>query len=85
MEGQDLLGGTVAEEGYPFAMADRWGLDPEILQTLAEASVRPSVQAVAQRLGLFVENDRWLRTVCPVCGSEPEFAELRGQELGASR
>ena len=82
---QDLLRDTVAEEGYPFAMANRWGLDPEILQTLAEASVRPSVQAVVQSLGSFVEYDRRLIAVCPVCGSVPEFAELRGQELGASR
>ena len=85
MDVLDLLRGTVAEEGYAFAVADRWSLDPELLQMLAEASVQPSVQAVAQRLGPFVENDRWLRTICPVCGSEPEFAELRGQELGASR
>jgi FdhE protein len=85
MDVQDLLRGTVAEEGYPFGMADRWSLDPELLQTLAEASVRPSVQAVAMALGSFVANDRWLRTICPVCGSEPKFAELRGQELGASR
>ncbi len=85
MDLQEVLQGTVAEEGYPFAMADRWGLDPELLQTLAEASVRPSVQAVAKSLGSFVANDRWLRGVCPICGSEPKFAELRGQELGASR
>lgn len=85
MDVQDLLRGTVAEEGYSFAMADRWGLDPELLQTLSEASVRPSVEAVARTLGSFVENDRWHRAVCPVCGSEPKFAELRGQELGASR
>ena len=85
MDVQDLLRGTVGEEGYPFGMADRWSLDPELLQTLAEASVRPSVQAVATTLGSFVANDRWLRAICPVCGSEPKFAELRGQELGASR
>jgi FdhE protein len=85
MEVQDLLRGTVAEEGYPFAVADRWSLDPELLQTLAEASVRPSVQTAAKILGSFVEKDRWHRTVCPVCGSEPKFAELCGQELGASR
>jgi FdhE protein len=85
MDLQDLLRGTVAEEGYSFALADRWSLDPELLQTLAEASVRPSVQAVAKTLGPFVEENRWLKAVCPVCGSEPKFAELRGQELAASR
>ena len=82
---QDLLRGTVAEEGYPFAVADQRGLDPELLNTLAEASIRPSLQAVAKTLGSFVENDRWLRSICPVCGSEPKCAELRGQELAAWR
>jgi FdhE protein len=81
----DLLRGTVAEEGYPFAIADQAGLDPELLHTLAEASVRPSVQASARSLAPFVDHDRWGRATCPVCGSAPGFAELRGQELAASR
>ncbi len=82
---QDLLRGTVAEEGYPFAAADQLALDPELLNTLTEASVRPSIQAWAKTLGSLVDNDRWLKSSCPVCGSEPKFAELRGQELAASR
>src|SRR5574342_762591 len=81
----ELLRGTVAEEGHAYAVADQRGLDPELLHTLAEASVRPSLQAAAKAIGPLVENDRWLKAVCPVCGSEPKFAELRGQELGASR
>lgn len=80
-----LLRGTVAEEGYAFAVADQRSLDPELLNTLAEASIRPSMQAVAKTLGSQVDMGRWVRTVCPVCGSEPRFAELRGQELAASR
>lgn len=80
-----LLRSTVTEEGYPFAVADLLGLDPELLNTLAEASVRPGVQAWAKAMGSFLDNDRWLNSICPVCGSEPKFAELRGQELAASR
>ena len=82
---RDLLRGTVAEEGYPFAVADRLALDPELLNALADASVRPGIQAWARTLGSLVENDRWLRAICPVCGSEPKFAELRGEELAASK
>jgi FdhE protein len=85
MDLPDLLRGTVAEEGYAYAVADQRGLDPELLHSLAEASVRPGLQAIANAIGSLVENDRWLKAVCPVCGSEPKFAELRGQELGASR
>jgi len=82
---RDLLRGTVAEEGYPFAVADRLALDPELLNTLAVASIRPSVQACAKSVGTLVENERWLRAICPLCGSEPKFAELRGEDLAASK
>jgi FdhE protein len=81
----DLLRGAAAEVGYAFAVADRLALDLELLYTLAMASIRPSVEAVAKRVGAFVDNIRWLRLVCPVCGAEPGYAELRGQELAASR
>lgn len=85
LELPDLLRGAVREEGYAYAIADQRDLDPELLHTLAEASLRPSLQAVARALGPRAENGRWLRSVCPICGSEPKFAELRGQELAASR
>lgn len=80
-----LLRGTVAEEGYAFAVADQLALDPELLNTVAEASVRPSIQTCAKTVGSSVERERWLSPICPVCGSEPRFAELRGQELAALR
>lgn len=85
MDLPDLLRGAAAEEGYAYAVADQRSLDPELLHTLTEASIRPSLQAAATSVGPFVENDRWLKGVCPICGSEPKFAELRGQELAASR
>lgn len=85
LELPDLLRGAVREEGYAYAIADQRDLDPELLHTLAEASLRPSLQAVARALGPRAENGRWLRSVCPICASEPKFAELRGQELAASR
>lgn len=81
----ELLRGTVAEEGYAFAVADQLALDPELLNTLAEASIRPSIQAWANTIGSLVKHERWLKVICPVCGSEPRFAELRGQELAAVR
>lgn len=82
---QDLLHGAVSEEGYAFAIGDQLALDPELLNTLAEASIRPAIQAWVNTVGSFLDNDRWLKPICPVCGSEPKFAELRGQELAASR
>jgi FdhE protein len=55
------------------------------LQLLAEATIRPHAEAVACALGRWVQQDRWARAACPVCGSAPRIAELRGEELAASR
>ncbi len=61
------------------------GLDPEPLRLLAEASIRPGAEVLARGVGRFVEGDRWHRPTCPVCGSPPKIAELRGAELAATR
>ncbi len=61
------------------------GLDPEPLRILADASVRPHAEALARALARWVHEDRWSRPTCPVCGSGPRIAELRGEELAASR
>ncbi len=61
------------------------GLDDEQLRFLAGASLRPCAEALSRALGQWVEGDRWYRPLCPVCGSPPKVAELRGAELAASR
>lgn len=75
-----LRGGVRGEEGGAMA-----GLHPERLLFLAEASLRPHAEALGKALGRWVEGDRWHRPACPVCGSPPKIAELRGAELAASR
>ncbi len=61
------------------------GLDPDRLRFLAGASIRPYAEALARAMGRWVDGERWRRPVCPVCGSPPKVAELRGAELAASR
>ncbi len=68
------------EEGGRFG-----GLDPGPVRLLAEASIRPYAEALALALGRWVRDDRWNLPTCPVCGSPPRIAELRGAELAASR
>ena len=80
-----LLKGALAEEGYGYAVAHEHGLDPELLQTLVEWSLRPSLEACAERLGEHRKGVRWEEPICPICGSRPGFAELRGEDVTSLR
>jgi FdhE protein len=80
-----LLTGALAEEGYAYAVAHEHGLDPELLQTLAEWSLRPSLEACAEMLGERRKGVRWEEAICPICGSAPGFAELRGEDVTSLR
>jgi FdhE protein len=80
-----LLKGALAEEGYAYAVAHEHGLDPELLQTLVEWSLRPSLEACAEKLGERRKGVRWEEAICPICGSAPGFAELRGEDVTSLR
>lgn len=80
-----LLTGALAEEGYAYAVAHEHGLDPELLQTLVEWSLRPSLEACAETLGERRKGVRWEEAICPICGSAPAFAELRGEDVTSLR
>jgi FdhE protein len=80
-----LLKGALAEEGHAYAVAHEHGLDPELLQSLVEWSLRPSLEACAERLGEHRKGVRWEKAICPICGSTPDFAELRGEDVTSLR
>jgi FdhE protein len=70
-------------------LAQRAGVDAELLATLAAQAVAPLLRAYAERLLPLVERlddgspdgAAWQRGYCPVCGGWPVLAELRGVEL----
>jgi len=80
-----LLKGALTEEGYAYAVAHEHGLDPELLQALVEWSLRPSLEACAEKLGERRKGVRWEEAICPICGSPPGFAELRGEDVTSLR
>jgi FdhE protein len=55
-------------------------LDAELLRVLALYSLKPAFQHWAQELQQLVSFDRWLRGVCPVCGSPASLSETQGKE-----
>lgn len=80
-----LLQGAAAEEGYGERMAEGPDLDPELLTFLASWSIRPSVEACAKALIPFADLNAWYKRICPLCGSPPKMAELKGEKWTSLR
>lgn len=60
--------------------AERLNLSLELLLTLVQYSLMPTLQAYANQLKSFVELDSWTRGNCPICGAWPALSELRGPD-----
>jgi FdhE protein len=71
-----------AEHGaeHVAALSEKLNVRGEILFFLAENSLRPIFEAYARELKEHVDQERWWRAYCPICGSKPVMAELVGQE-----
>jgi FdhE protein len=55
-------------------------LDPDLLRTLAQNSLKPAMRAWAASFKGKVDLEQWRRGPCPVCGSLPALAEIQGKE-----
>jgi FdhE protein len=66
-----------SDTGYIDFIANKTGVHKWLLNFLAESSIKPSLEAYAEMLKGYVDQQSWLKGYCPVCGSQPERAELR--------
>lgn len=80
-----LLRGALADPEVACGLAVATEAEPELLTRWCAEAVRPSAEACRRAVERWVESARWFRRVCPVCGSPPRVAELRGAELAAPR
>jgi FdhE protein len=58
-------------------LAGKLGVKKDVLLFLAKESVKPVFEAYANELKGRVDQERWWRGYCPICGSEPLMAELK--------
>lgn len=65
------------DKGYIEFIANKSGLHTWLLTFLSESSIKPSLEAYAEKLKSYVDQESWYRGYCPVCGSQPERGELR--------
>lgn len=69
------------DQSYMDFIANKAGVHRWLLSFLAEQSVKPSLEAYAEMLKGYVDQEEWWKKRCPICGSPPSIGEL-GAELG---
>ena len=72
-----------AREGnrdYLSQVAADVGMDQGVMNFLLHTTIKPFVEATASHLRDMVDEDSWDKGYCPICGSQPLMAELRGEE-----
>jgi len=57
-------------------------VDQSVLQAMVHAALRPFLVSQAKAVRGLVDQERWRRGYCPVCGGSPDFAYLE-KEYGA--
>jgi len=72
-----LRAGQIAE-------VDGTGLDRGLLAFVFSSGLRPFLRAQAEALLPWVDDRRWYRGYCPICGGEPDMAALE-RERGRRR
>jgi FdhE protein len=64
---------------YISALAEKLGIKEDILVFLTRNSIKPVFEAYAGELKKFVDQERWWKGYCPICGSEPFMAEMKNE------
>jgi FdhE protein len=64
---------------YITEVSKKLGLKDGVLSFLAQSSIKPIFEAYANELKGYVDQERWWRGYCPICGSEPAMAKLKNE------
>ena len=62
---------------YITAISKKLKVKEDVLLFLARNSIKPLFEACAKELSNYVDQERWWKGYCPICGSEPFMAELK--------
>ncbi|NPV26350.1 MAG: formate dehydrogenase accessory protein FdhE [Firmicutes bacterium] len=68
------------DEGYLAGKAARLGVNSSLFFLLAEHAVRPFMRGAALVLAPYIDQERWLKDVCPVCGKKASISKLREED-----
>lgn len=51
-------------------------LNPELIQAILHSTIKPLLASYAESLAHMVDQERWRRRYCPICGGRPDFSFL---------
>jgi FdhE protein len=67
-----------SEKGeYVSELSKKLGVKEDVLLFLSRNSIMPIYEAYAKELSNYVDQERWWKGYCPICGSEPFMAEMK--------
>ncbi|HSK44927.1 MAG TPA: formate dehydrogenase accessory protein FdhE, partial [Candidatus Binatia bacterium] len=58
---------------------------PGLLRYLGWTALSQYLRPLVEAFGKWREEERWLRSYCPTCGSQPTMAQLAGKDQGRRR
>ena len=58
------------------------GVSENLMSAMIQATLLPFLASYSEALNSYVEQERWRRGYCPICGGSPDLAFLKG-EVGA--
>jgi len=64
------------------SLAAEYSVSEELLAAVIHSALKPFLTAYSEALGGLVEQEKWRRGYCPICGGKPDFASL-DKERGA--
>ena len=62
---------------YISELSKKLGVKEDVLAFLSRNSIMPIYEAYAKELSNYVDQERWWKGYCPICGSEPFMAEMK--------
>ncbi|MGE5838616.1 MAG: formate dehydrogenase accessory protein FdhE [Deltaproteobacteria bacterium] len=69
-----------AQDGQYFStLSEKLKVKEELLLFLAKNSLKPILETYTDDLRETVHQEQWWRNYCPICGSPPSLARLRGE------
>jgi FdhE protein len=51
-------------------------VDRKLINSIVHATMKPFLTSHARKLSDFIDQERWRRSYCPICGGSPDFASL---------
>jgi FdhE protein len=64
---------------YIISLSEKLQVNPDVLSFLATNSIKPIYETYAKELKDYVDQERWWKGYCPICGSEPYISELKNE------